>query len=452
VSEESRRPTLRTARAAFTSFDGAISEAVSYQRPDRYRLIEADLGGRPRIARGGGYSYVAASFGAGSIVQEMGRFNRLLRFDPVARVVEVESGVTLGDLLALTSRAGLGLAVQPGYPAITVGGCIAANVHGKNPVREGTFADSVLDLTLFHPRLGVLRISPERSPDIFDLTCGGFGLTGVILSASLRLQPLVGPRVSIRRIVVGSPGEALALAPELAGGHLFAYTWHDAAPASRTFGRGFVYAGSMLPGPIPASGVASRYRATTSRDRARLPFSLWRRLTTRALTSAYWHVERARPETTETGLFDAIFPFARRAAYFRLYGRPGLAECQILVPYDRAGAFLRDLRQLVLSMRPPSVMLSMKAFHGEPRLLRFQGRGICVTLDLARSPATLKFLHRLDALTLAADGVPNIVKDSRLPRAVAQACYPEYEHFRERLHAFDAERLYRSELSERLGL
>ena len=77
----------------------------------------------------------------------------------------MESGVTLGDVFAVASREGLGLPVQPGYPAITVGGCIAANVHGKNPVREGTFVDSVLDLTLFHPALGVVRLSPEPRPD-----------------------------------------------------------------------------------------------------------------------------------------------------------------------------------------------------------------------------------------------------------------------------------------------
>jgi len=58
-----------------------------------------------------------------------------------------------------------------------VGGCIAANVHGKNQVREGTFVDSVLDLTLFHPDRGVLRLSPDTMPGLFDLTCGGYGLT-----------------------------------------------------------------------------------------------------------------------------------------------------------------------------------------------------------------------------------------------------------------------------------
>ena len=190
----------------FVSFDGAVSATglCMCQRPDRYRFIDApDPDPAPRIARGGGYSYAAASFGAGSVVRDMRRFNRILRFDPATRIIEVESGVTLGDVFAVASREGLGLPVQPGYPAITVGGCIAANVHGKNPVREGTFVDSVLHLTLFHPARGVLRLSPDTAPGLFDLTCGGYGLTGVIVSATLRLEPLPGHVVSIRRFAVG---------------------------------------------------------------------------------------------------------------------------------------------------------------------------------------------------------------------------------------------------------
>lgn len=443
----------RTAVASFVSFDGGVSASGVRRRPDRYRLIEAEEpDGRPRIARGGGYSYAAASFGAGSVVQEMGRFNRILRFDPAARLIEVESGVTLGDIFAVASREGLGLAAQPGYPAITVGGCIAANAHGKNPVRDGTFVDSVQGVTLFHPAHGVLHCSPGTASDVFDLTCGGYGLTGVIVSASLRLEALAGSVVSIRRLAVGSAAEALPLVRELAGKSLFAYSWHDAAPASRTFGRGFVYQGMAVPGPIPRAAALPAYRVLTPAARARLPFSLWGGLVTRAFTSGYWHGERRRPETIETSLFDAIFPFARRAAYFRLFGRPGLAECQILIPHHRAEAFLDELRRLILSIRPPSVMLSVKAFDGAPRLLRFEGPGLCVTLDLARSAATLDLLCRLDELTIAAGGRPHIIKDSRLPRAVVQACYPDYEVFRRGLRDFDPERRYRSELSERLGL
>jgi len=175
-------------------------------------------------------------------------------------------------------------------------------------------------------------------------------------------------------------------------------------------------------------------------------------MATRAFTSTYWHAERRRPETTETSLFDAMFPFARRAAYFRLFGRPGLAECQILIAHDGAEAFLTELRRLILSIRPPSVMLSVKAFDGTPRLLRFDGRGVAITLDLGRSAATLDLLRRVDELTIAAGGRPHVIKDSRLPRDVVAACYAQYEAFRSGRHQFDPHRCYRSELSERLGL
>jgi len=434
------------------TFDGGVTEAVVCQRHDRYRFVEADLGDQPRIARGGGYSYAAASFGGGSIVQDLRRFNRILRFDPEARTIEVEAGTTLAEVLEVTSRADLCLPVQPGYPAITIGGCIAANVHGKNPAREGTFVDCVADLTMFHPAYGLIRIGAGDSSGILELTCGGYGLTGVILAATLSLRPLTGHRVAVRRIRVSDLGESARLVEELSAENTFAYSWHDAVPRPRTFGRGFVFQGSMVGGSSPTGRVVPSYRPLTPEGRARLPFSFFGSLTSRALISAYWMAERSRPAMGETSVFDAMFPFARRSAYFRLFGRPGLAECQILVPSDDVSGFLRDVQHLLFSLRPPSLMMSLKAFRGRGRLLRFDGNGICVTLDLQRSPSTLDFLRRLDQLTVAAGGIPSIIKDSRLPASVVRACYPEYEQFRSRLQAMDPARLFRSELSNRLGL
>ncbi len=115
----------------FHSFDDGVVERAVYSRPDRYRMIKSDVGDGPRIARGGGYSYAAASFGGGSRVVEMRAFDRVLRFDPERRLIEVEAGATLEDVLTFTAPRGLYLPVQPGYPAITVGGCLAANVHGS---------------------------------------------------------------------------------------------------------------------------------------------------------------------------------------------------------------------------------------------------------------------------------------------------------------------------------
>lgn len=443
---------FRSETARFVSFDGGVVERAEYRRPDRYRMIEGDRSPRPRIARGGGYSYAAASFGAGSLVLDMTRFNRVLGFDPEHRLVDVEAGMTLGDLLDLTAPRGLWLPVQPGYPAITVGGCIAANVHGKNPAREGTFTRSVESLTLFHPRHGTLRVDPEAPPGLFDLTCGGYGLTGVILSATLRLEPLPGPVALVERQPIGSLAEGLARVRAATEDSAFAYTWHDGTPSGRRFGRGFVFVGTIPPEPSLVGRMTRPYRRLTAASRARLPVPLWGRLTAPLLTAGFRHLEGLNPARNALPLFDAMFPFARRGAYFRLFGRRGLAEVQLLVPSDAADEFLPELARQALRAQAPVLMVSLKLFRGTSRLLRFEGNGVCVTLDLVRSRPALAFLPVLDELAAAAGALPHIIKDSRLPGPVVRKCYPEYERFREHLHVNDPVRLFRSELSRRLDL
>jgi decaprenylphospho-beta-D-ribofuranose 2-oxidase len=442
----------QTEEVKLVSFDGGIERLVMVRQPDRYRLIEANAGHGHQIARGGGYSYAAASFGAGAVSVDMRHFNRLLRFDPGGRTIEVEAGLTLGELLEVTSFAGLALSVQPGYPAVTVGGCIAANVHGKNPLREGTFRDALVDMTLFHPSHGIFRVTREHSRELFDLTTGGYGLTGVILSATLCLSHLGGTRVAIRRVEVGNLREGLELSRQLAAESLFAYTWHDATARSTRFGRGFVYQGSLVPGDPRGKRGKNRYRVLTPTARARLPFSFWYPATICAFASAFRWFERCHPPVTETTLFDALFPFARRSIYFRLFGRQGLVEYQVIVPDQRIELFLEELRRLILGSDAPAVMLSLKPSGGERGLLRFEGNGTCVTLDLQRSAATSDLLKRIDELTIEVGGIPNIIKDSRLPKSVVKACYPDYERFREGIRSFDPRRIFMSELSNRLDL
>jgi decaprenylphospho-beta-D-ribofuranose 2-oxidase len=437
----------------FRSFDGGYSESAAFHRPDRYRMVEAVACAEgPVIARGAGYSYAAASFGGGSLVLDMTRFDRVLRFEPGQKLVEVEAGMRLEQLLALTAPRGLILPVQPGYPAITIGGCVAANVHGKNPEREGAFRHSVVDVTLLHPRLGTLRIDRQSEPDLFELTCGGYGLTGVILAATLRLETLPGWTAAVERVPIQTLCEGLARIRERTAGAAFAYTWHEGTPAAGVFGRGFVYIGQLPAGPLPRDAVVPRYRRLTATSRTRLRAPLWSQATIRLLGAAFRASEGLRPASSERPLFDAMFPFARRGEYFLLYGRRGLAEYQALVPHAAASDFLLALEREARRARPPVVMASLKLFRGERGLLRFEGDGVCVTLDLVRSAAGLRFMGVLDGLTLEHGALPHIVKDSRLEGAVVSRSYPGYAEFRERRRALDPAGSFRSELSERLGL
>ena len=356
-------PAPATETATFRSFDGGVVETSAWCRPDRYRAVEAAARHGRLIARGGGYSYAAASFGGGSVVVDMTRLDRVLRFDAAERLIEVEAGMRLEQLLRISAPHGLILPVQPGYPAITVGGCLAANVHGKNPHREGTFRRSVVDLTLLHPRLGVVRCDRETEPGLFELTCGGYGLTGIVLAATLRLEALPGYRTVVERVPIGTLADGLAVVHERTTTAAFAYTWHEGTPRAGVFGRGFVYVGQVLAGPLPQGDAVPRYRRLTAASRIGLGVPVWGRPANRLLGSGFRAAERLRPSRVEMPLFDAMFPFAKRGAYFLLYGRRGLAEYQALVPHAAAADYLRALEREALRLGPPVVMASLKLFR-----------------------------------------------------------------------------------------
>lgn len=440
----------------FTSFDGGVSAKGLLQQPDRYRFWSSGKTGYPIIARGAGLSYAAASFSSGGVSIEHCSFNRVLDFDSEKRVVEVEAGIELAALHAFLSTRGLYLPIQPGHGRISVGGCIAADVHGKNQARDGTFINQVSGLTLCHPSHGLIEVSPTAEPDLFRLTCGGYGLTGHIISARLRVSPIPSHIVEVKAVPVPDLVSGVNSLIEKALKSDFAYSWHDFMSSGTCFGQGYVYLGRFVShGEIATS--AERDRAQTvpilsSATRASWRIPLFNRFTARMLNLAFRGKQRLGGLTQRIDLRDALFPIHESQVYFKLFGARGFHEYQVVIPSLRAHDYLDAVRGY-LSRHPMAVTLaSAKFFQGSRELLRFSGDGICFAVNVPRTAPAKAFLAFLDELVVSVGGIPNIIKDSRLPRSVVEACYPETQRFRDQLRKFDPKRLFRSELSERLGL
>ncbi|MGY4350491.1 hypothetical protein ACVWXM_006984 [Bradyrhizobium sp. GM7.3] len=153
----------------FVNFDGRIRARGQLQQPDRYRYWRTDLTETPRISRGSGLSYAAASFLQDGLSVSHRSFDRVTDFDSAHHVVEVETGISLFALHRFLSSRGLYLPIQPGHGRISVGGCIAADVHGKNQSHDGTFINQVESIDLLHPSHGILELSPQKNPDLFRL-------------------------------------------------------------------------------------------------------------------------------------------------------------------------------------------------------------------------------------------------------------------------------------------
>lgn len=437
--------------STFVSFDGTVELRTSHQRPDRYRHLEIDFGSQPRIVRGGGYSFSAASFGEKILVQEMGGFDRFLDFDPARKTVKVEAGMPLGKLLDWSMKRGLYFPVLPGYPEITIAGCVAVDAHGKNPWKDGTFSEWVTELTLFHPAHGYLRLSGDENPEAFGLTCGGFGMTGIIVDVTLQLVELPSNAFEVKKIPVASLDEAMRKLAESSGRSDFAYSWHDGARRSKAFGAGVIFLGNWLEDNQAEIRLCLKNKPMTARSRAGIRFSLWNSYTVAVANRVFQAMSNSRPIEI-MDVEKATFPFAYNTLYHRFYGRKGFAEIQVMVRHNFAETFVQKLHNLVEQYNPPLVMISLKMFRGKQESLSMSGEGYLIALNFFQNSRLSDFLKKVDQLVIETGAQPNLSKDSRISKGVASRTLHNYAGFKSRLQAFDPLRMYRSELSNRIGV
>jgi len=401
----------------------------------------------PMTIRGSGYSYAPASLGNGTLHVDMRGWRGVSAFDRLKGVLEVEAGVTLGDVHRLSTPAGWHLPSQPGYPEITIGGCIAGDVHGKNQHLAGNFRHSVLRFRLWHPDHGIQDLVPGEP--LFDLTVGGLGMTGVILSAVLQLERLVSPVVIVTtRPITDAASTAQVLASDPTS--LFSYTWQNFTSSTRV-GRGFAYSARYDESVVHSVDESDRYTALDPQHRG-WPIRVMYRPAIVALNAALELSLRVGSSSRPVQLMDFLFPAARRATYFKMFGKAGFHEAQVLVPHHRASDYLGALAELARSRRAPVALASCKLFSGESEFIRFDGQGIVVAVDAPRDARGTEFIHNVHRLMLEHEGRPNLLKDSLLSLDIIEATMLGLDDFRNALRAFDPNRRFRSILSERIGL
>jgi len=376
------------------------------------------------IARGQGLSYAAASFGAAGAAIDMRGFDRILDYDTASGDVVVEAGITLAGLFDFLASKHRYLVVQPGHGQISVGGCIAANVHGKNQSRDGTFYKQVQEVMLFHPRHGAIAVSRQSSPEVFDATCGGFGLTGIILRARLKTAALPSRHMILSIYPAATPEVAADMMRDAASSAEAVYSWHDFIAGK---GDGLV-ALARFDSDQEIRGATRRQKPISAEWRARGLLSSRTSLAGRLINVAYRAFNR--PGDYNIAVEKAIFPSQGSEEYFRLYGKRGFHEYQAIVPRQSFGEYVSRVRALAKGCSVPILLASAKYFEGQSFLLRFTGDGICFAINVPRSDESEGFLIELDRIAVELMCRPNIMKDSRLPRAIVEKVYPEYEIFK----------------------
>ena len=437
------------AEVDLASFDRQFRARCRMQRPDRYRLIEALPRDAPRIARGSGVSYVAASFGTTAISQSLAAFDRVLAFDEATGRLEVEAGARIGDVQRFALARGWYLPVAPGHPAATIGGCIAADVHGKNPARDGTFRAVVERIELGTAGGEVVVADAATHSDLYAATFAGFGLTGVITRASLRLARPPAALV-MRRMPVANLVDAARVLREAANAPVL-YGWHDGRP--RRFGRGVIRVGLASDvADAPPMRVPSAASDLPPHIEP-MPFTLWSRAGI-AAANTWLGARWCRAGQSPLPLASALFPLNEARTYFAGFGKSGMVEAQWLVPHARFDDFAGALAERVARDKPRIALIASKLFAGQADGFAFDGAGIALAIQLP-SPADARqraFLEALAEIALAHGGRANLIKESTLDAATARRAIAGFDAARARLAVCNPGGLHASELARRLAL
>jgi decaprenylphospho-beta-D-ribofuranose 2-oxidase len=424
---------------------------------DAARLLRAARPSTGVIARGLGRSYNNAAQCAGGVVISTARLNRIIELDTAAGLATCEAGVSLEQLMVAGLPGGWFVPVSPGTRQVTVGGAIAADVHGKNHHVAGSFASHVPSFDLLLPGGELRTVTRQGDPSLFWATAGGMGLTGLIVRATVQLKPVATSRVRVDTVRTADIDETMAVLAEYDRACPYTVAWSDSLARGGRLGRSVVTSGDFAGLADLAPG--DRADPFAFRAAARLgvpavfPPGLINRYTVAAGNEA-WFRKAPRHRRGELQTIGKFFhPLDGIRNWNRVYGPGGLRQYQYVVPLGQEAAVRRSF-ELVSKARAPSFVTVLKRFGpGDPGLLSFPMAGWTLALDFpARTRGLAGLLGSLDQLVIEAGGRVYLAKDSRVPAGLLPQMYPRLTDFRKLRAELDPNELFASDLSRRLGL
>jgi decaprenylphospho-beta-D-ribofuranose 2-oxidase len=407
------------------------------------------------LARGAGRCYGDAAQVAGGTVLDLTGLADTIEIDRVRKLVRVDAGVTYAQLLGHLIPAGLMIPVIPGTRHVTLGGAIASDVHGKNHPADGSIAGLVEALTLVTPGGRTHELTAESGGELLAATLGGLGLTGVVTSATLRVESLAAPGWLVDTDRTDSLEQTLALMSRDEG-HRYNVAWLDLLVRGAHSGRAVVTRSrDAQAGELPSEGAPREDLSHASRVTIPPGFPGWvlQPPAIAAFNSLRWRAfprhERGKPVAAE----HHFFPLDGFGAWNRLYGAHGLFQYQFVVGDGHADVLIDAVRLLAARRVPVFLAVLKRLGEADGSPLSFPMPGWTLALDIpAGAAGARQALDTLDERVAECGGRVYLTKDVRLRRDLLEAMYPELGRFRAARELVDPDGVMRSDLGQRLGL
>jgi len=420
-----------------------------------------DANPRGLLARGLGRSYGDAAQNSGGRVIETIDVDSFTVHEAVpgadSVLVTAEAGVSIDRLLHSLVPQGLFVPVTPGTRYVTVGGAIAADIHGKNHHRKGSWCDHVESLRLQLADGSVVEIGPDADPELYWATAGGMGLTGVILDATFRC-----PRIGSSRLLVDTDrapdlDSVIELMATGDADYDYSVAWIDLMATGASMGRSVLTRGRFATaeelGGAPGSDPFAYRAGVIASAPPFVPGGLLNKVTVRAFNEL-WFRKAPKLRRDELQTIPTFFhPLDMVGGWNRIYGPGGFLQWQFVIPFGTEATLRRIIEELSAA-GCTSFLAVLKAFgEGNPAPLSFPAPGWTLALDIPTGvPGLAALLDRLDDMVVEAGGRIYLAKDSRVRAELVPQMYPRLDEWRAVRERVDPQRRITSDLARRLAL
>jgi FAD/FMN-containing dehydrogenase len=401
------------------------------------------------LTRGLARSYGDASLPlAGQTAAASPPANRFLAFDEETGLLRAEAGLSLEEIYRLFLPRNFYVPVTPGTKFVTLGGMVAADVHGKNHHQAGTFGAHVTALKLRLADGRIIECSPTVEPALFRATIGGMGLTGHILEVEFKMERLPSPWIwgeseGVPDIdaFIDALGKAAASWPMTMG-------WIDCISTGKNLGRGIIYRGRW------ATAQEAPKKPPRPRGKLSLPLMMpsytVNNFTTKVFNLLYyWVHKRAKKGIVHPDVF--FYPLDAIHHWNRIYGRNGFTQYQCVIPHASGKAATRRFMEVVAREGSASFLCVIKDCGPEGTgMLSFPRPGISIAIDFPVRPGTQKLIDALNEIVLAEGGRIYLAKDAFTRKDHFERMEPRLAEFQGVRKRWDPEGKLGSGLSARL--
>lgn len=339
------------------------------------------------------------------------RADRVLAWNDHTGVLRAEAGLSLEQLNDIYMPRGWFTPVSPGTKFVTLGGMVAADVHGKNHHVDGCIGEHIETLRMRVASGEIISCSRKENADLFCATIGGMGLTGHILEVTLRMRRISSPWIYGHTRQVKSIDAYIDALKEAAANYPYTMGWIDCVTRGKDLGRGVLFCGDWAttdkaPGRYPKEKVKLRVPFD-------LPSVLLNRLTVRAFNEVYYRANRSTPKPAIIHPDAFFYPLDAIHDWYRLYGKAGFTQYQCVLPDEAGRGAAGEFLKLLTKSGAASPLCVIKDCGPEGvGMLSFPLKGISIAVDIPVRYDTQHVIDQLNAFVIDHGGRIYLAKDS----------------------------------------